>query len=93
MSERYTEGLRDDGAVILEDGVAIPITQVLKLLNRSNEIERLRAENEGLRAELSEVRKAGNVYKMWVCEGCGVMWPAHIENCEDCIATTDKEGE
>lgn len=43
--KRFTEGIAHDGAVILDNGVPITITDILKLLNRLDKLER-RKKNE-----------------------------------------------
>lgn len=36
--DRYTEGICDDGAAILYDGLAIPVEEVIRLLNARQEL-------------------------------------------------------
>ena len=51
----YTEGLCDDGAAILRNGVMVPVEDVVEELNRTAELE---AENATLRAKLAMVKEA-----------------------------------
>ena len=41
MSKRFTEGICGDGATILDNGKPITITEILKNLNKLDELEQL----------------------------------------------------
>ena len=41
MSKRFTEGICGDGAAILDNGKPITITEILKNLNKLDELEQL----------------------------------------------------
>jgi hypothetical protein len=62
-SKRYTEGICQDGAAILDNGEMVTITEILDRLNSSAKLEK----------ELEEARRLSGLEKDWNHNNAGVI--------------------